>query len=97
MNVTRVYTGTGSHIEPPLEDHWSNRQKLEWHAAVAEHDTGLRVLVHPMPRRFGLGEDYSIQVGRRSTSAMPYDRAWTYINGISVGGQQVRGLFESSP
>lgn len=88
MDVTRVHTERGSHIEPEFDPDWPERVKLEWHAAVTAHDTGLRVEVFNAQlwvddvKQEGL---YCIAVGSSSASAFTYREAWTYLNGISTG------------
>lgn len=43
MEVERIVYEHGSHIVPPLEDWWSDQDRLRWKASVVEHDTGVRV------------------------------------------------------
>ena len=44
LDVKRVQTTSGgSHIEPPLQDTWSEIEKLRWHAGVVLVDSGVRV------------------------------------------------------
>ncbi|MFC8278454.1 hypothetical protein ACFUJR_39305, partial [Streptomyces sp. NPDC057271] len=82
MNVTRVHTQRGSHIEPPLDPNWDNLTKLRWHAAVVAHETGLTVEVEPQPE----ASDYSVTiVGSSSAAAYTYREAWVYLSGIGVG------------
>lgn len=84
--VQRVHDGLGtSHIEPPLEQAWSNLERLRWHAAVTALDTGLQVLVHPVKG------GYSVQVENGSMSSMNYQNAWSYISGVLVGGNSIKG------
>jgi len=77
--VTRVKTSSGSHIEPPLDEAWSDAQKLAWHAAVVAADTGLTITVHQDGHLFSVGEP---GLGRTGT---PYREAWTLLNGINAG------------
>lgn len=92
--VTRVHTGQGSHIEPPLDQDWDEATKLAWQAAVVAHDTGLRIRVHDEAFVTSNGDavpgTYSINVGLSSCSALPYRKAWTYLNGVSTGAQQAK-------
>ena len=97
MEVTRVQDGDMSCIEPPLDQNWSPRKKLEWHAAVAEYDTGVRFIIGhgSIKRKTKLGfwvEDqphYGVQVGGSSTT-LSFNEAWTYINGACVGARAAR-------
>lgn len=83
--VTRVHTDTGSHIEPALNDDWPLLQKLQWHAAVVAHDTGLNVRVD-QPDDSSL---FSIQIGNTSSGMHDFSDAWTYLNGVTAGARAV--------
>lgn len=85
MNVSRVRTPTGSHIEPPLDLNWDNDTKLRWHAAVVQADTGLPISIHPQP-----GGQYALMVANCSNGPHTYRDAWTYLNGVSTGARQAR-------
>jgi len=91
--VQRVNDEAGSHIEPALDPDWDEPTKLAWHAAAVAHDTGLTIRLHdeawelngkPMPGYYGIG------VGRSSCSSFTYRDAWSYLNGVSVGAENVR-------
>lgn len=86
IDVTRIHSDAGSHIELPLDESWDERTKLEWQAAVVAHDTGLRVRIAngTMTGPGVRGEHYSIQVGT-SSMVMNYRDAWLYLVGVSVG------------
>lgn len=97
MNVTRVNTDHGSHIEPPLDEAWDDYTKLRWHAAVVAHDTGLTIEVRegglsrlvddewqPVPGQYG------VNVGRNSGGAYSYDTAWTFLVGVHIGAQEAQ-------
>lgn len=98
MEVRRIADGSGSHIEPPLEQSWSDLEKLRWHAGVVLADTGVRVGVttnsasHKNWRGdWVIDRDmYSLNVGRASYSAYRYDDAWTFIIGVSAGAEALR-------
>lgn len=97
MNIVRIHTDHGSHIEPPLEQSWTRLAKLRWHAAVASHDSGLEIVVNPtkklMPQTFMV-----TIVGHTGHSDRPYADAWTLINGIASGAQAMkRTLAANSP
>lgn len=87
--VTRVDNGHGSHIEPPLEQTWTDGFKLAWHAAVVAHDTGLRIRLHATDRG-----TYCINVGRHSLGDQPYHHAWHTLADISVGADAMRKKLE---
>jgi hypothetical protein len=96
--LRRVETERGSHIEPPLDPSWSDLEMLQWHAAVATFDTGLRIVVHPgclqYKRRGRRWVDvpnvFSIQVGHSSRGSAPFHEVWTFLNGVSTGATQAR-------
>lgn len=93
MLVQRVTTATGSRIDPPLNDSWSDLKKLEWKAAVIEADTGLKIEIYDprsatkffggwvrdRPRRYGF------LVGCSSAASFSFGQAWTFMNGIELG------------
>jgi hypothetical protein len=95
MEVTRIRTDSGSHIEPPFESSWSDLEKLTWSAAVVSHDTGVKVTIREgdvKVRRFGVwhtipGEyiaiytNHSAMIGR-------FQEAWSWLNGFSAGAGQ---------
>jgi len=91
MVVTRVQTGNGSHIEPPCDDAWPDRMKLEWWAAVTADDTGLRVEVrdaefwHGGVKKYGY---YSVIVGHGSITPLTFDQALSYLSGVSTGAAE---------
>jgi hypothetical protein len=97
--VQRVHTDEGSHIEPPLGNGRSERDKIAWHAAVVAADTGLTVEAFEHS-----GDEYSFRLGRHqpynslamrigtvnSGGPYPYDVAWIYLNAVSVGVEASR-------
>ncbi|MFE9398631.1 hypothetical protein [Streptomyces flavidovirens] len=93
MNVTRVRTEGGSHIEPPLDPAWSELTRLAWHAAVVTHDTGLRIAIHPGRYKVN-GESvpgfYNLVVGSSSSGPHTFRSAWDYLNGVDTGARQTR-------
>lgn len=92
MNVTRVTDATGSHIEPVLDQAWSEETKLEWHASVVAHDTGLHIELHPFHRP-GKAAQYGMNVGNfregglTSIAARPFADAWDFLVAVSIGAQ----------
>lgn len=76
---------------------WSNRKKLEWRAAAAEYDTGMRfrIVQVSVKRKNRLGfwvEDqphYGVQIGGSSTT-LNFNEAWAYINGACAGARAAR-------
>lgn len=94
MNVTRVNTGRGSHIEPPLNPDWPDLTKLEWKAAVVEMDTGLRARVRegghdelvggawkPIPN------SYQLRIGTGSIGPLAFRSAWDVLTGAETGAR----------
>lgn len=86
MKVERIHTQHGSHIEPPLDDSWSEIDKLRWDAAVIEHDHGLRLKVEERERGFvviapdtGFGSNY-----------LTYQAAWVHMNDLGLGAEMYR-------
>ncbi|MDJ0010116.1 hypothetical protein [Gordonia alkanivorans] len=89
MQVTRVHTENGSHIEPPLDQKWSELDKLRWNAGVVIADTGvpLRIKLNDNARYTSNGVDipvYGLQLGSMSTSRR-FHAMWDYLNGVSAG------------
>jgi hypothetical protein len=97
MQVERIKTEHGSHIEPRLEQWWSKRKKLEWHAAVIEVDSGIPVRVSRADYSTKIAGVwipnpgyYDVSTGRSSCGPLTYDDAWSYLNGIAAGASAVR-------
>lgn len=97
-SVRRIEDENGSRIEPPLDPKWSHGQKLAWHAAIVEMDTGLIIRIldgQSSVKRDGRWtpdrDVYSMTInGPRlaaGLSAMDFHTAWTYINGIDIGAR----------
>lgn len=98
MTVRRVGTEHGSHVEPPLEQSWSNLDKLRWHAALVEHETGITVRVvtgalsaKPLGRWRVVPDSYSFRVGHGQIGSFDYREAWTYLNGVADGAKAREG------
>jgi len=79
MKVERVEDETGSHIEPPLDQKSSPLEKLRWHAAVLEADTGALIGIAQNEHGFGIGGD------GWGVGPMTFDQCWTFINGYALG------------
>ena len=90
MKVTRVHDGGSSYIEPPLEQSWSNLEKLEWQAAVVSEDTGIEH-INVTRSHYTIGSIlqrgyYCVEVGfGRSIAPLNFHQAWSYLNGVSTG------------
>lgn len=93
VDVRMVQDGNMTYPDPPFDPDWSDRTKLEWHAAIAELESGVRIRI--ADGHFRLMENgrwvehephYSVQVGYSST-VLPFRGAWTYINGARAGGR----------
>lgn len=87
MQVVRVHTDDGSHIEPPAKDDWSDDLKMAWHASVVAHDGQIAV-------RIGRGDGgYAISVSKHGGGYLgPFDfhTAWLYLIGIKLGAEAAR-------
>lgn len=94
MRAHRVYTSDGSsHIEPPLREEWSDLEKLTWKAEVASCDSGLEIQVAPGEYRIGGVRQphfYTVNLPHSSSGPYTFNEAWTRINGIVTGAQEVR-------
>lgn len=88
--VTRVRDADGgSHVEPPLDPGWSEREQLAWLAAVVAHDTGIGVAVH------AAGRLYSVQLSAgdavsSTTRRDGFQGTWRDLSQISWGGGMAR-------
>jgi hypothetical protein len=95
--VRRVHEEAGSHIEPPLDDGWSDLDKLRWHLAVALHDARLpehlasvepgHVTRNGVPIAGLYNIRYRSVAGRTNGSwgAGDFRSTWSLINGIGLG------------
>jgi hypothetical protein len=87
--VARVEDDSGTHIEPPLDQSWSEIQKLQWAAAVAELDSGLRLrVVQSGDWSFPFGIQHS--VWQSPHYALSYGDAWNAINLLMYGAQSYK-------
>lgn len=89
MNITRIQENGVSRVEPPLRKWWSKLEKLQWSAAVTEHDEGIEIHVTEADYRIGgikqRGYFNVSIVGGSSCGPFDYHHAWTYITGIGSG------------
>lgn len=98
MPVVRVHTRNGSHIDPPLNQAWSELDRLRWHAGVVQADCGVTAYITPgalsTPGPFGRMrrhmDEYAIRIGARSSSSFNYHEAWDYLNGVEAGANAIR-------
>jgi len=91
--------GTGR-PDPLLQQDWSDTEKLAWWAALTALDTGLEIrlfdeaaLAHdgsPIP-----GE-YAFNIGYLGHSSMPFNRAWTFLTGVSAGAKAAQAALKES-
>lgn len=104
-NVERIHADRGSHIEPPLDQRWSDLDKLRWHAAVAEADAGITIEVGPSQLRYKppgserwieRTDEFRINVALpgiySSCISLRFYEAWTYINGAVAGARAARAV-----
>jgi len=94
VTVQRVTTEWGSRIEPPLDQSWSDLEKLRWHAAVVGVDAGVvapRVDVCDYSsRRFGIWFPNRGYYTVQGCGPLRYAEAWDYLNGMLAGAKLVR-------
>lgn len=103
MQVKRIHHPSGSDIEPPLDQRWSDFDKLRWHAAVVKEDTGVTVRVREAG--FGtfeadlIGGSFCHPVGR--TRRMNFHDAWYWMNTVSdaaeIGRYELKRSLADSP
>lgn len=90
--VARIVHEGSSWIEPPLDQTWSEDERLAWHAAVVAVDTGLRVKVWTgaadprSPFVIGLG---TAAAGMGSSGDFDFHAASTFLSGIRVGVERM--------
>jgi hypothetical protein len=92
MIVERIETEHGSHIEPPLDQSWSDLEKLEWQAACVTAETGIEHIqvTRSDYRTSGILQRgyYCVQVGYgHSIAPLNFYQAWSYLNGVARGTQ----------
>lgn len=95
MKVSRIETQNGSQVIPELDQAWDNLTRLRWKAGIAALDTGLPIhLDHADIRADREGPSlrgFVVQVGTLST-ALDFDEAWHYLEGIRVGVEQMGAI-----
>lgn len=90
MEVRRVEHIGGSHIEPPLDQAWTDFDKLRWCAGVVLADSGLhiRVTLWSHPQQYSLSGE---SPGRAwSLSDGDFHRTWRTLGDLSMGAQLAR-------
>jgi hypothetical protein len=94
IEIKRIRTPSGSHIEPPLDQTWSDLEKLEWQAAVTSADSGMRITVTPstskywaLNRWWPVKGEYDVQFPGGGTGPFSFHEAWAYLSGISLGAE----------
>lgn len=100
LDVRRITTPSGSHVEPPLEQGWDEATKLRWLAGVVLADTGIQVNVvtgccteshddfGPQRVRSDL---FGLSFHRSSSAGFTFHAAWEYLTGFSDGARAARG------
>lgn len=89
MNVQRVETKDGSHIEPSFNEEWTLFDQLRWQAGVVHTDTGLDITVKPSDLRVnetpveGYGD--ILLSGATALGPCTWRTAWAAMNGIIIG------------
>ena len=93
MTVERVHTDTGSYIEPPIDPHWSEEDKLRWKAAVASVDSGIRVEVQRKGRDSLLGPMlYDLTYESGACGDYTSREISVLLTGFAIGAKTVRNL-----
>lgn len=99
MDVKMVTDGNMTRPEPPLDEGWSDRVKLEWKAALVSLESGLAIDIHPADyrvKKFGVWvkakpDHYNIMVvgdyGSSTSGPFLFNEAWTYLNGVETGAR----------
>lgn len=108
MEVRRIYPDGpygGSHVEPPFNESWTEREKIDWHAAITEFDSGIEVVVSTggssrrvLGKLRPIGGVYGFILGGgvMATSERPYLDCCTFLHGLSVGANLVRRQMEDN-
>lgn len=100
MDVRIVEHDRGSHVEPPLDQGWSDLDKLRWKAGTVRAAVGVVVRISPgamsSPRPFGLGhrihwDRYGLYIGNGGYVAFTLDQAWDFLNGVEAGASAATG------
>lgn len=84
MVVERIAGVRGSHIEPPLDQAWSNLEKLRWQAGVVLVDSGVSVDVGLAPGRRAM---YSLSGDCWTVGHFDFHACWLYLNGVEKGAK----------
>lgn len=82
--VRRVPNARGSHIEPPLDQSWSEIQKLLWHAAVIEVDADLHLDIRETDR------GYLVLAAGFGSPFYSFHDAWSRMNSLARGAEMYR-------
>lgn len=106
MKVVRIHTRNGSHIEPSLDESWTDLTKLSWLAAVINLDIApWRIVVRsgygyskwkPRGADHWIATDAQYNVGVPGAgfgmSPMTYDGAWGWMHAFEDGIRTERRL-----
>lgn len=97
MTVERVQTATGSRIEPPLNDRWSEEDQLRWKAAVVSADTGLRIELNVQDRvAWFHAKQYGYSTAGSGGGSYDRNEMWTLLSGFSIGASAARAAGQAS-
>jgi hypothetical protein len=80
MDVRRVETQGGSHIEPPLRSEWSELEKLRWKAAVTSLETGFALRVDE-----DQDGEFVLSGAMFSYGGSGFEHLWAVLNGVALG------------
>lgn len=97
--VERYTEGNFGGIRPAFNKDWHPLSSLRWEAAVAELDSGLPIRAYlsgtrtySNGRQVFTGRDFHVVVGNRSSGALTYDEARTFLDGVVLGARVQRTL-----
>ena len=98
MDVSRVQDASGSHIEPALDQRWSELDQLRWKAGVVAADAGIRVEIQTnVLRRNGrvVPGRYGIAYMGGGGYACDFECMWSLLNGIELGAKLAKRTREA--
>lgn len=98
MSAKRVQDRTGSHIEPELDESWSDLEKLRWNCGVAKADADIVLRVEsPSRNGWSIGggpvHHAPFQITWANNSGMDcesLDEGWRIINALTAGAELYR-------
>jgi hypothetical protein len=101
QDLERVTTKRGSHVDPPLDEDWSDLVKLKWNAAVVRVDCGVEVTVRVAESQYRRGsgkwlpakpDRYQALAPGGSCDMGDFRESWAYLNGVRIGAEIALGI-----